>query len=491
MIEKKKFESHLILSYQPYLDRCKGARKSKVELIILPLTKTFSMTGVYAHKSLLNIQLVLGSLQMKPQPNRSSHSLADGSPLIAKPVKEGHVSLIASRFQQKSSLDTSSTISTTPSVPTLTHSSTSTVRSSSSSSDPAKKAEAGSSVNSTRKTSEITVRSSSRAASEMSEDRSSSERISPLRSSPKKPVTRTESHHARFNTARAMFEKMGSAEELDNSTLPPKKGSSSPTSRSSSVGRSDVMGVGGGGGGTGVVDMGFKQSTAYFRSRSSSPLSASTISNNDRSPSRAKSTPSPTTEGITGSHMNGNLNSSLPSSSSYQNGLTETIGLVKSRRLSFQQKQTELSQTKTDQPDHHPVKRVQRPWMNTNQSKATSNTNGNVSFNVHSTNNNNSNNNNGTDVTSESVDSSRRISVKSGNAPSLLSSRVEEPPKSTSPAPTSPIIEETTPSANLDLPGDRRPLSATASNASDSIEDYIRNWKKSPTRSPDDHLPTK
>eukprot|EP00094_Tigriopus_californicus_P013976 TCALIF_13532-PA protein Name:"Similar to PPP1R9A Neurabin-1 (Homo sapiens)" AED:0.07 eAED:0.07 QI:0/0.69/0.5/0.92/0.92/0.92/14/485/1927 len=421
---------------------------------------------------------------MKPQPNRSSHSLAESSPLIAKPVKEGHVSLIASRFQQKSSVDNSSTITTAPSVPTVTHS-TSSVRPSSSSSDPAKKAEAGSSIslNNSRKTSEIIVKNPSRAPSEVSEDRSSSERISPLRSSPKKPVSRTESHHARFNTARAMFEKMGSAEELDNSTLPPKKGSSSPTSRSSSVGRSDVMGGGG------VVDMGFKQSSAYFRSRSSSPLSASTMSNNDRSPSRAKSTPSPTTEGV-GSHMNGNLNSSLPSSSSYQNGLAETVGLVKSRRLSFQQKQNELGQTKTEQPDHHPVKRVQRPWMNTNQNqiKCSNSSNGDVSLNVSTPSNNNSNNDS-TDTASESVDSSRRISVKSGNAPSLLSSNVKEvPAKSANPTLTTPVIEEPSPSANLDLPGDRRPLSATASNASDSIEDYIRNWKKSPTRSPDDNL---
>ena len=32
-------------------------------------------------------------------------------------------------------------------------------------------------------------------------------------------------------------------------------------------------------------------------------------------------------------------------------------------------------------------------------------------------------------------------------------------------------------SANLNLPGDRRPLSARSS-TSDSIEDYLRNWKK-------------
>ena len=35
-----------------------------------------------------------------------------------------------------------------------------------------------------------------------------------------------------------------------------------------------------------------------------------------------------------------------------------------------------------------------------------------------------------------------------------------------------------TPPANLNLPGDRRPLSALTSNSPDSIEDYIRNWRK-------------
>ena len=35
----------------------------------------------------------------------------------------------------------------------------------------------------------------------------------------RKPVARTESHHTRFNNARAMFEKMGSAEELVRSLL--------------------------------------------------------------------------------------------------------------------------------------------------------------------------------------------------------------------------------------------------------------------------------
>ena len=49
---------------------------------------------------------------------------------------------------------------------------------------------------------------------------------------------------------------------------------------------------------------------------------------------------------------------------------------------------------------------------------------------------------------------------------------------------TAPGIDPATPTppANLNLPGDRRPLSALTSNSPDSIEDYIRNWKKGDSR---------
>ena len=53
------------------------------------------------------------------------------------------------------------------------------------------------------------------------------------------------------------------------------------------------------------------------------------------------------------------------------------------------------------------------------------------------------------------VESSRRESVKNDSVPQTVSANLEG------------------------LPGDRRPLLG-ARNSSDSIEDYIRNWKKSP-----------
>jgi hypothetical protein len=74
----------------------------------------------------------------------------------------------------------------------------------------------------------------------------------------------------------------------------------------------------------------------------------------------------------------------------------------------------------------------------------------------------------------ESVDSSRRTSVKSDSTPAFLSGGSPE-----GPGPARSVLDVTpTPPANLNLPGDRRPLSAKA--ASDSIDDYLKNWKKTP-----------
>ena len=90
--------------------------------------------------------------------------------------------------------------------------------------------------------------------------------------------------------------------------------------------------------------------------------------------------------------------------------------------------------------------------------------------------------------TNEPIDSTRRTSVKNDNTPSMLSGSASTTsgPASTSSGPNvtstpsaspkSSLSDATpTPPSNLDRPRDRRPLSARSS---DSIEDYIRNWKK-------------
>ena len=81
--------------------------------------------------------------------------------------------------------------------------------------------------------------------------------------------------------------------------------------------------------------------------------------------------------------------------------------------------------------------------------------------------------------TNEPIDSTRRTSVKNDNTPSLLSgsgSTSSGTNVTPSASPKSSLSDATpTPPSNLDRPRDRRPLSARSS---DSIEDYIRNWKK-------------
>jgi len=71
--------------------------------------------------------------------------------------------------------------------------------------------------------------------------------------------------------------------------------------------------------------------------------------------------------------------------------------------------------------------------------------------------------------------SHRRVSVKNDNTPNLLAGSVSGIEKLA-------LDVTPTPSANLNLPGDRRPLSAKAS--SDSIDEYLKNWKKDDTSSP-------
>merc|ERR1712083_1234777 len=87
----------------------------------------------------------------------------------------------------------------------------------------------------------------------------------------------------------------------------------------------------------------------------------------------------------------------------------------------------------------------------------------------------------------EPIDSVRRSSVKNDHTPSVISGGLS----SGSPSPKSlPPDATPTPPSSLNLPRDRRPLSARGSNNSDSIEDYIQNWKKNENgASPELHSP--
>ncbi len=337
---------------------------------------------------------------MKSPPPRSL-SLADGnSPVVGKAVKEGLVSQIASRFQQQQQLEDSRRDPRenprppdAPKKPLFRYPT-----------DPSSSRSGDSDENSSKK---------------------------PL---VKRPVTRTESHHARFNSARAMFEKMGSADELD-AVRPGSR--ANPASRASSVGRRP---------GSRSSDENCAPSNGticedkntYSRSRSISPRASSLQQRGGRI-SREE-------QRLQNGHHE---TSSLPSSASYQNGLAETTaGIVKTRRLSFQQKEQSCDALMEGVSEKR--QQQHRSWFPGK-----------------------------TQQVAESVDSPRRMSVQ--NTPNLVSGGGNGNSSIDSSSPL--------PSANLDLPGDRRPLSARTSTSSDSIEDYIRNWKKSsPSTSPTGRL---
>lgn len=227
---------------------------------------------------------------------------------------------------------------------------------------------------------------------------------------PKPPVlasvVRTESHQARFNNARALFEKMGgSADDLLESPRQP------PTPRSASVGRSSL------GPGSDYSDGGCMSG----RSRSTSPFAGSRSSSQNSSIH------------LNGGGLNGNCNGLHSESGLVKNGLES--GIVKNLRISFQQRTTSEhnnnSMTPPEKPHRPNIKELtnkQRNWFsNFERGK-------------------------------EDGTPQRRSSV-----PASVAENLNATPSG---------------SANLNLPGDRRPLSARSS-TSDSIEDYLRNWKKS------------
>lgn len=270
------------------------------------------------------------SIQMK-SPAPRSLSLAEGPPLVGKRVKEGLVSQIASRFQQQT--ETASSPGGGGSHPV-------------SAPTPSKKISldsslGGGSSSSSSSGSKPLFRYSA------SESRKDDERPAHV---VKRPVTRTESHHARFNNARAMFEKMGSAEELDAPSPTPAAASS--MARASSVGRpSSRSSEENGSASKGPADpKGLSSGTsAYYRSRSSSPLTSSQpASAPPRTPGERPSRSSAPARPAGMSNGHGQEEATVtpansaapPAPPGLQNGLAETVGIVKARRLSFQQKQT-------------------------------------------------------------------------------------------------------------------------------------------------------
>ena len=281
-----------------------------------------------------------------------------------------------------------------------------------------------------------------------------------------------QSQHARFTNARALFEKMGSAEELDVpstttttaplSTSSASRGRTSPSSRASSLGRpsnadlnqqnigannKSIMSSSTNGIENGSTSSSYKSSSAYFRSRSTSPLTSRSASfHNDRN-------------GNENSNNSNNVDQRLTTSASHQNGLAETIGIVKSRRLSFQQKENSAKPMNCDSDSKlnissGGVKELtnrQRNWF--------------PSFEK------------GKQVV-ENVESSRRTSVKNDNTPNYLSGNI----KTVAPSVTKTNIVKTEEVGNKNQ-------GKTADSTSDSIDNYLKNWKKG-GNSPSSQSPT-
>ena len=190
------------------------------------------------HNAVLNFNFVTAVLcdtflQMKHKPELPGSEAGSGGTgpgpgscfAAPKPIKEGLVSQIASKFQQVPDTAAEKT--------TLTNMASSSTR--------------------TKKTSDSILYTSSASKKEAI--------LPPVKKT--SSVSRTESHQARFNSARAMFEKMGSADDLDSISS-------------------------GGGGAPGNNRGSSSRASSVQRSRSTSPFNSKV---NSQQPPRSPETP--------------------------------------------------------------------------------------------------------------------------------------------------------------------------------------------------------
>lgn len=237
---------------------------------------------------------------------------------------------------------------------------------------------------------------------------------------PKVSVHRTESHHERFSSARALFERIGSGDNLlEDSSRGQSRVTSPCGSRTSSISqrpgsRTDSE--------SGVSS----RHSMVIRSRSTSPRE-----------SRSSSVSS------TADHYRNGLSDHVKSVNNSQNGL----GTHTSNQPVVQLVNSQTSPNK--QPPDKPERKInakeaiskQRNWFS-NFEKSKSGP--------------------------ESVDSSRRTSVNKENKPNYISGMID---------PESPV-------RNLPLSPNHQPKPAvTPRTPGDSIEAYMQNWRKTPTAS--------
>ncbi len=162
-----------------------------------------------------------------------------------------------------------------------------------------------------------------------------------------------------------------------------------------------------------------------------------------------------------------------------QSSNQQSLGLVKARTMSYTQKLMENGSANNHSDDSESARKLstgpkpnikdltnrQRNWFSSFEKSRTPST----------TDKPTSPSSNSSTNGIEPIDSARRSSVKNDSTPSSIAGSISgsvtppQLPKSLPPDATP------TPPSSLNLPRDRRPLSARGS---DSIEDYIRNWKK-------------
>ena len=358
---------------------------------------------------------------------------------------------------------------------------------------------------------------------------------------------KTDSHQARFHNARAMFEKMGSADDLDSIPASPTANipsisSTAKNTRALSVGCKPVVP-------DHLINNKFNfsntssvtssyNSNRGIRSRSTSPFGGSRSSSQSslkqstyhpmpdssgivRSSSgnfieRTSTTSAPTTSTCSNSSSNGNM--TVKSSSSEVNGESKSINGHISKSLYNDRDKESINMTDKsailgkenvfknrseiqNEFDNSKLLESKSRKPSDYKSPYTSNINEeptgpktsigsigrpNIKELTHKQRNWFSNfergktstsaSTSGT-VTPENVESARRTSVKNDNIPNLLSGLDKRGDKSEMISKISVPDATPTRSANLNLPGDRRPLNALSSCSSDSIEDYIKNWK--------------
>ena len=354
---------------------------------------------------------------------------------------------------------------------------------------------------------------------------------------------RSDSHQARFHNARAMFEKMGSADDLDS--IPPSPTSNFPATgsgksyRALSVGSKPALpepsfnsrittssilssnhssnsgirsrSISPFGGSRSSSQSSLKQNNTQVLSDASAIVRSSSGNFSDKIPLTSISSPSTVSDNsssnMTYKSTNGDSNSvngSFPRSQDKSidegkenvNQLGLKTSIVKDDLKYKSENQEESEYSKFMESKLRKTSDYRSPFVSSNSDDANgtktsigsigrpnikelTNKQRNWFSNFERGKTSTSASTSGT-VTPENVESARRTSVKQDNIPNLLSGFDKHGTKNEIVFKGAVPDATPTPSSNLNQPGDRRPINVLTS-SSDSIEDYIKSWKGDPS----------